>query len=205
MSYFVVELGESGKPHLHGLICTEKGFDKTDLQGRIWRDYVRDFVDKDNIPGVACRLDVNYDDRWINEYLSKEAGVRVVQNLYNAEREHEFYPTPEQTLVLQIYRDASEAADSFYSEHSAFYKIWLGEQPGNRYAVVEHVSTAKLAGKYFEWRMYVKKNMSVIIDTRRLHQMARALDKYTREDCEPDFEDRKYYASLRGPVLDFSG
>lgn len=205
MHYTVVERGETGRKHLHGLVCLKDGKPSAYLQNYIWRHFVQPYVDDSHIGKIAVRLDVNADDRWISEYLKKEQAVEIISNEYDVGRESEFYPTDGEQQTLKAFVDAASAVDPYYAEHAAFYEQFVMALPGHKYSIFRHVSTSALAERYFNNRMYVLKDMKVIRDPRVVHQMARALHRYATGDDLLDFEDRKYHASLDGPVMDFRG
>lgn len=203
MHYTVIERGETGRKHLHSLLCFSVGYDQAYLQNYFWRHCVKPFVDETHIGKIAVRVDINSNDTWINEYLRKEDGVEIITNEYDADRESEFYPTEREQQTLQTFVNASDAADPFYAEHSGLYAIWLRDRV--RYGDLETVSTTSLAQSYFYNRMYVQKNMRIIRDKRALWAMSECLHRYLAMDDTLNFEDRKFHAGLQGPTFDFQG
>ena len=64
--------------------------------------------------------------------------------------------------------------DCFYALHEGVYKEWLHDNTW--------VSSSQTAHEYFQLRMFVRKDMRVIADSRRVHQMAVTLHKYSTDD-----------------------
>lgn len=205
MHYTVIERGETGRKHLHGLICLDKGQDQDYLQNYLWRHIVKPFVDDTHIGKIAARVDINSDDRWINEYLKKEAGVEIITSEYDIAKESEFYPTADEQARLQVLVGASNALDSYYAEHAGWFAEWLRTHPGYRYADAAAVATTALCIEYFKYRMFNLRDMKVIRDRRIRCQIASALALYITRSSDLDFEERKWCAAEHGPTFDFRG
>lgn len=205
MHYTVIERGQTGRKHLHGLVCFEKGLDQDYLQNYIWRHHVQRFVDDTHKGKIAVRVDINSDNRWITEYLKKEAGVEVISKEYDIAKESEYYPTADDQVRLQVLVGASNALDSYYAEHAGWFADWLRTQSGYGYADAESAATSALCLQYLKHRMFNLRDMTVIRDRRIRCQIASALASYITKSSDLDFEERKWCASEHGPTFDFRG
>lgn len=202
MHYTVIERGKSGVRHLHSLVCFTVGKARRNLADYFWRHHVKPFNEGCE-QHAAVDVSINSDDRWISEYLLKEADVEVKSNDYDRAREAEFYPTVEQQEILQVFVGSRTAVDSFYAEHAGFFTLWFRDNVA-RHQDVAAATTAHCL-QYFYHRMHVSKDMRVMSDPRRVRQQAQALARYVTSDSRLNFEDRKYCAAEHGPVMDFNG
>lgn len=203
MHHLVIERGESGKKHLHGLVCLPKAIIKRNVQDDHWKRFIKPFH-PDAKQRCAVHVDVLYNSVWRDEYLKKEADHVVVSTDYDDERSSEYYPDQATQDRLQAIAAASGASDTFYASHAVSFQAWFdGEyhsEPGPRVAI-----TIAHGIEYFYYRMHVAKDMQVMIDERRIRQMGHALYRYVTSSKELSFEDRKYVASCDGPAMDFRG
>jgi len=193
MYHVVAEHGSSGKRHLHALLCSEEPRVKRNLADAVWKK-IKD-RHGDSKQGIAVRVDVLYDNRWITEYLNKEATVEQIGSNYDPDRESDFYPSDELQDALQAIAASSDASDPYYSDLASKFSTYWGQRPG-----------APLRGdciKFLQHRMFVMKDMRVIRDPRVINQIGVALWRYITADDSLDFEQRKYCASLEGPVMNF--
>lgn len=78
--------------------------------------------------------------------------------------------------------DDENEDDVFYAQHEVTYKEWLEE--------MKYASTTKVAHEYFKMRMFERKDMRVVADSRRVHQMAVFLHRYAT-DCRALTEQEK--------------
>lgn len=208
MYWIVLERGESGVKHLHALMCRKEEAMKYSLHDHVWKHYVRPF--NEECVGVkAVKFDILYNAEWSTWYLSKEEDHELVDKNYDVALESDYYATQEQQAILIRERDINASCDPFYARHKERFLEWNRRDtngPGvdvggyNSYPV-----TTQRCIEYFYWRMFVDKSMKVISDARRVRWLGRALERYVTADNVADFEDRKFCASLNGPVFDFSG
>jgi len=202
MYHVVAEHGSNAKRHLHCLFCTDKPRTKRGLQDTLWKKFKPNH--EDCIQKFAVRVDVLYDDRWIKEYLSKEATAKVVSSNYDPTKESEYYATPEQQATLQGLVGNTAAVDTFYSELYTKFQEWYKVKYGIDVYSPTEVTRLKCL-QFLLDRMFVEKNMRVIRDPRIQNQIAVALYRFVTGDSNPDYEQRKYMASLDGPVMNFEG
>lgn len=200
MAYVVIERGDSGVRHLHALLCLKKEICKRNLEDYVWRHFVSS-CNEGCQQKWAVRADVLYDSGWRDWYLSKEEGREVIYEDFDDGKIEQFYPSSEIQARLQAIRDVNNASDSYIAGHADRFKEWnKREGPGPS----RDVTRARCL-EYFYWRMYGEKDMKVVMDPRRVRQMAGSLYRYVTSDLSLDFEDRKWVASHDGPVFDFRG
>lgn len=195
MYHVVLEHGTSGKAHIHALLNYSTPKLAPKIQENVWQRMVKPFS-PGSIGKFAVQVNANYDSRWASEYLSKESTHEVLATNYDASLESNYYPSPEVQTTLQTISRVHVAVDSFYAEHALLFAEYVIRRP--------HPGVTD-AIEYFYNRMFVKKDMRVNADKRRVHQMAHALLRYHLSDQRLDFEDRKFVASLDGPAFDFRG
>lgn len=202
MHHMVIEKGDTNVKHIHALLCIEKGYVKRHLQDYVWKHFVRDF-NEGCIARYAVRVDVNYDDKWYNDYLRKESDVEIVSTNYDASHEGKFYPSAEEQEYFQACASVNSACDPWYADHELKFKEWwLERRDGNRFKPPPHGADVH---EYLLDCMYVQRTMKPIADERRRRQLAASLARYVTKDAKNNYEDRKYFASLEGPVVDFHG
>lgn len=203
MHHVVLETGSSGVKHLHALLCFQDGYIKRNLEDYVWRQFVQNH-NEESTKIVSTRADVLYDDRWIMEYLSKEEDAVVVSSDYDAAREGEFYPDQATQEHLQTVALVNSSCDTVFADHEQRYWIFhrsvLHPGPGTG-----GLCTPTTCFQYYLWRMNCERTMRVCTDERRNRQNGLGLYRYITKDYNPGFEDRKYYASYEGPVMDFRG
>jgi hypothetical protein len=73
--------------------------------------------------------------------------------------------------TLKKKKNNKVAVDAFYNNHTMAYTPWLLLKN-------ELESSTLLAHSYFNYRMFVDKDMRVIADTHKVHEMAVGLHRY---------------------------
>lgn len=168
--YYIVLEQETSKRHLHACIFFPKPQDKKKLRENIWGRYVKEYHST-SIGKFAVHIQASPGRKWLDEYLKKEETVQVLENeLPENLDDLEF---PPQDIQEQLMKAKEEVADVFYLAHEVKYKEWLKEQVW--------VSSTETAHQYFLMRMFVRKDMRVICDSRRVHQMSVALHRYSTD------------------------
>lgn len=166
--------GNPCKKHLHVCFFVRTPMDGVKWKQNLWDRQVKKFH-PDSIGRAAVQNQACPGDKWVREYLHKtgEHAQLVEMQLPNdlAELE-EFYPTQEEQAKLQML--STRVYDTFFSSHEVHYKAWLLENTW--------CSTCQTAMEYFHLRMFVRKDMPVNADSRKVHQWAVALHRYTTED-----------------------
>lgn len=189
--YVVIEKGTSGQRHLHMLIQFEKPKQKKDLRdvlSRIIKKYHEDSILKFALVINSC-----YDMNWYDEYLRKEQDVEhVCTDDFDADVFRNALPD-------QATQDALQAATgrrpigSFWIDHE---KRWIEYSPD--------VSTHESASKYFEYRMFVIRDMEPI-SGRRLLEITYTLFKYRNRSHGYDMAQRQYFEKhFEGQIQSFS-
>lgn len=163
---------ETSKRHLHAAIYFKEPRDKKKLRENLWDRQVKPFHPT-SIGRVAVQIQAAPGRKWIDEYLQKENNVEVILSILPEDRSEldEYYPDEETQVMLRSAKD--KTVDVFYATHEVVYKEWLHENTWS--------SSTQTAHEYFSMRMFVRKDMRVIADSRRVHQMAVALHKYATE------------------------
>lgn len=173
--YIVLERGESGKLHMHACLFFKDSRDKKKLRENIWDRFVKPYHST-SIGRIAVHIQAMPGTKWIDEYLLKEEGVEVLEQVLPPAKAdlEEFIPTQEvQDMLIKAAEKEQKSTDPFYAMHEVAYKQWLHENTW--------VSSSQTAHEYFQWRMFVKKDQRVVADSRRVHQMAVALHKYSTD------------------------
>lgn len=157
------------------MLAFEEPKNKKHLKSNIWQQQVRPYHPT-SIGGKAVNLHVCPGRKWIDEYLQKEDTVEIIASvLPQEELGHEpiyaFFPTQEQQESLMAAKD--KVLDMFYANHKKTHKDWLHERT--------FVSATATAHEYFKYRMFVTKDMRVIANSRRVHQINCAMLAYATE------------------------
>lgn len=169
--YCVIEC-DTGKRHLHATMFFKEPKDKKKMRENIWDRYIKPHH-LTSIGKVAVHLQACPGRKWFDEYLRKddtreEVAQEVPEDLDDL---NDYFPSEE---TQALFMNAKEKVlDVFYAQHEVVYKEWLSE---NTWA-----SSTETAHEYFHLRMFVRKDMRVIADSRRVHQMAVALHRYSVE------------------------
>ena len=163
---------ETSKRHLHAAMFFTEPRDKKKLRENLWDRQVKPHHPT-SIGRFAVHLQAAPGRKWIDEYLLKEDNVEVVLSDLPDETDdlNEYYPSEETQAILMSAKD--KIVDCFYATHEAVYKEWLHENTW--------VSSTQTAHEYLCLRMFVRKDIRVIADSRRCHQIAVALHKYSTE------------------------
>lgn len=171
--YAVLE-HETSKRHLHATMIFEDNQDKKKMRENLWARQVK-VHHPTSIGRYAVHVQACPGRKWLDEYLQKEDSREIVltdmpQDLSELD---EYFPSQE--VQKQLIAAKDKVVDVFYAQHEVEYKEWLVE---NGYE-----STTKVAHEYFNMRMFVRKDMRVNADSRRVHQMSVALHRYSTDYC----------------------
>lgn len=194
MCHIVLENGESGKLHLHALMCYQNGVVKRNIADTIWKRFVKPEC-PESIQRIAVRVDVNYDNRWIKEYLCKESTCQQVFTNYDPTRESEFYPPEEIQVELQNIAIVNASCDPVYTEHEQRFNEWLKTKVINRPGCLPYhpKPTPELCCEYFKYRMYVQRDMKVIEDERRLFRKSYCLYEFSTKNTTVCATGKKFF------------
>jgi len=179
--HVVTERGSSGQLHLHACLIFTEARSKQRLQEDLWKRIVKPFHG-DSIGKFAVVVTNMYNHEWYESYLKKEAGVEVLQSRYDTEAITSLFPTREQQEYYQATL-GKRVSDVTMHGHSVLYLEMFSSN--------HSFSTCLL---YLRTRMFKLKDMMVIQDERRVHQLAMALYRYVTGDCEESGQDREYQA-----------
>lgn len=172
---FAVLEQETSKRHMHMCVFFDDNQNPKSLHDTLWK-LIKPFH-ATSLPRVAVKVQASPGRLWLDTYLKKESTREVVlqQLPTNLDDLDEYFPSEEvQTALVNLKKKEDKAYDPFYSYHEVVYKEWLHENTW--------VSSIQTAQEYFHWRMFDKKDMRVVIDCRRVFQMAKALHRYSTED-----------------------
>lgn len=176
--YAVAERGKSGQRHLHMSLIFEQPRGKQTLQEDIWKRYVKKWHG-DSIGKYAVVVTNMYNHDWYDSYLRKEGGVEVLVDAYDREAITPMFPTQEQQQLYQSLA-GKKVADSLLHDHCVAWED------------TTHAVSVAGALFYFRERMFVKRDMAVVMDERRLRQMALALYRYRAQDITLSHEDEEF-------------
>lgn len=183
--YAVLE-SETSKQHFHASVFCMDPQNPKSIRDTLWK-LVKPFHPT-SIGRFAVHIQACPGRKWIDEYLQKESTREVVVNSLptNLDDLEEYFPDEDvQDVLKKKAAKEDKAVDAFYAVHEIHYKEYLKD--------VCHVSSILDALQYFQHRMFVKKDMRVIEDQRRLMQKAVALHRYASEDDSVSAEQRRQY------------
>lgn len=183
--YAVVE-SETSKRHFHASVFCVDPQNPKSIRDTLWK-LVKPFHPT-SIGRVAVNVQACPGRKWVDEYLQKESTREVVVNRFPSDMNDldEYFPDETTQELLKKKKEQKETiSDLFFGVHEVHYKEYLDEQTW--------VSSIETALRYFQNRMFVKKDMRVIMDQRRLFQMSIALHRYASEDDSISAEQRRQY------------
>lgn len=177
-AYVVAERGQNGQRHLHLALCFEDARSKQRLQEDIWKRYVKKWHG-DSIGKFAVVVTNMYNHDWYDTYLRKEDGVEVLYDGYLREAVGRLFPTLEQQELYKALA-GKRVADSVIHDHSMAWES------------TSHPVSVAGAIFYLRERMFVLRDMAVIVDERRVRQLALALYRYRSQDITLSHEDEEF-------------
>lgn len=181
-AYVVEERGKEGlHPHWHAMVA---GAPKV---GRNIKDILigylkRHIKSKNNPTGEslapkAVVVTAAYDHRWYDEYLRKEAFVKVLLDKYDRDAVEKLFPTlATQTELLAL--KATLKRDGYSNTHLAglsdSFGKWLAEHHPDYPELTWNSGTA-MVSSFLHYRMYVLLDLPAILDERKCVQLAIAV------------------------------
>lgn len=99
MNHIVLEHGESGKLHLHGVLIFKDPRLSKKIHENLWDRFVKKYH-SDSIGKYAVKVQVCPGNDWYNTYLQKESDVEVLSSNYDPKAAEEYFPTQEVQTVL---------------------------------------------------------------------------------------------------------
>lgn len=179
-AYVVFEHGKSGKKHMHAALCFAEPRSKQRLQEDLWKFKVKKWHG-DSIGKYAVVVTNMYNHDWYDEYLKKEEGVIVLRDAYPRSEFESRFPTAEQQ---QLFRElqGKRIADTVVHDHCLSWEATV------------HPLSLEGSLRYLRERMFIKRDMMVIQDERRVRQMALALYRYRSGNIEKSAEDDEWLA-----------
>lgn len=138
--YIVTELDKSGKVHLHACCIWNKETRGDNIKETIWKHgYMKYQKDQSN-KKFCIMINVMYDDKWYQEYLSKDANRVVLENVWEQpEVIGKYYPTKEIQEACQAIGEANKSRNANRDMCQAFQE-WVDERgivPGDAIAAAE--------------------------------------------------------------------
>lgn len=180
-AYGVAERDRSGIRHLHFALCSALPRQSSNIHDDVWKRHVRPHHG-DSIGRYAVVVTVMYNHDWHTSYLRKEEGCEVLIDRYDPDLVSTFFPTPEQQEKL-IQTKGKRIADTYVHSLSAAFQEFTEEcSPGS-------------ALDYLRTRMFITHDMAVILDERRLRQLALALYRYRSNDIRRSLDDDHWLAN----------
>jgi hypothetical protein len=167
--YVVLEHGANHKLHLHACLAFETPRSKLSIHDDVWKRIVKP-EHQTSIGTFAVLVTNMWNHEWYNTYLKKEEGVRILANRYDVDSVTLMFPTLEQQQQHLKATAGKRVSDSARFDHEQKYLEMFSE--GHSF------STTLL---YFRTRMFKTKDMMVIQDERRVHQLAMALYRYVTQ------------------------
>lgn len=177
-SYVVAEVGKNGQRHIHACLVFATSRNKQCLQEDTWKYRVKKWHG-DSIGQFAVVVTNMYNHDWYNDYLRKETGVEVLHDAYHPDEITPLFPTPAQQELFQALK-GKKVADAVLHQHQVLWEE------------TEHPVTVAGALAYLRTRMFIKKDMMVILDGRRVNQLALALYRFRSGDIRLSQEDDEW-------------
>jgi len=162
-AYVVTEHGASDRLHLHALMVFKESRLSAKIRENLFTRFVKPYH-PDAIGRVAVVVTVQYDHKWYDEYLRKEKTSTTHVDTYDRETVTSYFPTLAVQEALQTKREISRSGDRVMSEHLL---RWTADTSA--------AVTPEGALIYFKKRMFVDRDMIIIVDKRKLCQKAYAL------------------------------
>lgn len=185
--FCVLETGVSGKLHLHALMIYDNHKEKKKLQENITNRQVRPNGHPGAKNGLAVKVQVCPGHKWYDEYLRKEDTYVIIYDNYDRERVTSYFPSEAVQEFLQVRHNTSGPCDKHMAGHE---RQWIELYPDD--------GSYESAIQYFRVRMYVKRDMIVIEDKRRLCQKAWALYEYRNQIITPCVEELNHGSRMSG-------
>lgn len=188
-AYVVAERGANNKRHLHFALYFEKARCKQNLQEDMWKRVKK--WHGDSISRFAVHVANMYDHRWYDEYLKKEADVEILLDTYDRDVVGKHFPTAEQQLHF-IALQGQKIVDSCLHNHLLAWE--------------ETTLPVSLRGAldYLRGRMFIKKDMIVIQDERRVRQLALSLYRFRSGDISTTPDEDEWIARNEPRVLSYA-
>jgi len=177
-NYIVEEHGSSGKRHIHMALAFKLARNKQRLQEDLWKFKVKKWHG-DSIGKYAVVVTNMYNHDWYDSYLRKETGVEILSDEYDRDAVGALFPTIEQQQLFMELK-GKRPSDCVLHEHEA---LW---------SETDLPVSVSGALRYLRERMFQKKDMMVILDDRRVRQLALALYRYRSGNIENTMEDDEW-------------
>lgn len=182
-AYVVTEHGENGKLHLHAAACFNYATEKRNIQDYWAKKMTVDYPG--SIGRYACKVTIQYDHKWYNEYLRK--GGNVIYDKYNVDAYSEYFPTIEQQRRLCELKGSPEIRMHILDEMLA---EWIDQDNLD--------SSYESAVSYMKYRMYALNKTPYYTDARKLHDICWFLYEKRNKVYECNVDDRNYGARKSG-------
>lgn len=179
------------KRHLHAAVCFKIEIAKKHFEETIWSKVEKHHPT--SIKRIALKSTVQYDFKWVTEYLLKDSTRTVLWEKVDEEDWMKFFPTPEQQEILQTAKAAGLPVTAIKDMRMTHLETgWI--------AYSDDVSYLG-AVKYLMYAMNVERSIHVITDIRRLNQTAWALYTYRAHLIEPCMESVRYGNQMIGALM----
>jgi len=178
--WYVVVENDTSKRHLHACLFYDECKNPKNMKDTIWK-HIKQYHPT-SIAYVAVNIHAMPGKKWLDEYLNKDSTRDEITTKIpiNEDREvdwaelEKFIPSETiQNTLMGASKKKDGPTDTFYGYHEVEYKAWLEKNTW--------VSSTQTAAEYFGYRMFESKDMRVIADSRRVHQMSVALHKYSTD------------------------
>lgn len=182
-AFCVTELGNNGKKHLHCCAVWQMPVEKRNIFDYWSKKMVQWYPGSKGC--FACKVTVQYDHKWYDEYLRK--GGDVVYDNYERDAVTRFFPDERVQARLIELKGHPELRT-----HIAFQLCdeWLDKSPND--------SSYESAISFLKHRMYVERKTPLFIDNRKLQQMCWFLYECRNELIDCTVDDRNYAGRMTG-------
>lgn len=182
-AYVVTEVGDNGKLHLHAAVCFNFASEKRNIQDYWAKKMTIDYPG--SIGRYACKVTIQYDHKWYDEYLRK--GGTVVYDNYERGGVEEYFPTREQQQRLCEIKGFPEVRLHILD---AMLAEWLDQDTVD--------SSYESAIRFMKHRMYVLNKTPYYTDARKMHEACWFLYEKRNKNIECNVDDRNFGARKTG-------
>jgi len=193
MHYIVIELGDSGRRHMHALFVFKAPRVARKIQCNVWERLVKPHH-SDSLPRFAVKVQVCPGNKWYDEYLQKESTREVLSNTWNREGAEEYFPSGEIQEALMATSKLSGVACPWIDKDIITWSASTFE------------NTPEGALMFLKSRMFREKNMVPIQDPRKRTEKALMYWEYRNGVISPSERELFLLKQLQdGPSYDVPG
>lgn len=185
-SFIVTEVGDNGKKHIHAACTWSVPIDKRNIHDYWSKKMVESYPG--SIGRYACKVTIQYDHKWYEEYLRK--GGEVIYDNYERGGVEECFPSAEQQARLCEIKGAPEVRLHLLDQMLA---EWVDKDTVD--------SSYESAIRFMKHRMYVENKTPYYADARKMHEACWFLYEKRNQIIEANVDDRNFGARKTGNTI----